>query len=47
MTVIYRYRQILYTFYSCWLSTESGSLYMFIVPVCLIAVVSLDRKGVP
>nr|XP_022303772.1 uncharacterized protein LOC111111224 isoform X2 [Crassostrea virginica] len=25
----------------CWLSTESGSLYMFIVPVCLIAVINI------
>ncbi|XP_078327327.1 uncharacterized protein LOC111116102 isoform X2 [Crassostrea virginica] len=25
----------------CWLSTESGSLYMFIVPVCLIAVANV------
>ena len=27
-------------FFSCWLSTESGSLYMFIIPVCLIALAS-------
>ncbi|XP_078329616.1 uncharacterized protein LOC111112680 [Crassostrea virginica] len=25
----------------CWLSTESGSLYMFIIPVCLIALMNL------
>nr|XP_022291075.1 uncharacterized protein LOC111102569 isoform X2 [Crassostrea virginica] len=25
----------------CWLSTESGSIYMFVVPVCLIAVINV------
>ncbi|XP_078327318.1 uncharacterized protein LOC144623098 [Crassostrea virginica] len=25
----------------CWLSSESGSLYLFIVPVCLIAVINI------